>query len=647
MRNEIPSLTPRIVWHGVKLFFIVVCFLSAALWTYYTSERNTLLRQLEDNELLSVQLGARFIQKSLNEVTTDINVVGGLPELAAYLDSPTPAKLNAVDDALRNFSNAKRIYDQVRFLDERGMELARVNYGPDGAEAVPKAELQSKFDRYYFTSAVDLPPGDIFISPLDLNVEHGEIEVPFKPTLRIASPVYDAKGRKRGVLVLNYQGNRILEQLEDSSATNLGHMMLLNQEGYWLKGVSSEDEWGFMFPALQDRTLEKRWPEAWSRMKNVRSGQFLNQEGLFTFEQVRPFSPTASAALSAAPYWTVGSWVSDQTLREDTLALRRSLGLFGALMFVVVAPGCGAFAWLSAWRESTARALRGRDKLYKTLAENFPNGVVMLMQPDLSCVLAEGRGLEQLGLDRERLVGRHVLDVFPLETGKMVEEKLLKAMQGEEVVFEVDFGGKYFQSYIVPVYHDQGGLMAEMIMVHDITECKKLEYSLQEAATVDPLTGLHNRRRFDELLDILMGLARRYDTPLCLCMCDIDHFKLVNDTYGHATGDSALMLFGETLRAQVRQTDHVVRLGGDEFAILFPQTEPATVVEVLERIRLVMRENRLESGSGAVPPVTGSFGVARYISGMTAAGFMETADLALYAAKREGRDRVLFQPSGG
>lgn len=169
-----------------------------------------------------------------------------------------------------------------------------------------------------------------------------------------------------------------------------------------------------------------------------------------------------------------------------------------------------------------------------------------------------------------------------------------------------------------------------------------LQQKLQDLAATDPLTGLYNRRHVFEILHQELKRYERYRESFALILIDADHFKLVNDSYGHAAGDATLRFIAETCMASVRETDVVGRFGGEEFIILLPHTTGDEAMVVAERIRLAMHDSEK---SGEAASVTLSLGVAD--AGPDNATFdaiLKSADDALYAAKRDGRDRVAMMP---
>jgi two-component system cell cycle response regulator len=159
---------------------------------------------------------------------------------------------------------------------------------------------------------------------------------------------------------------------------------------------------------------------------------------------------------------------------------------------------------------------------------------------------------------------------------------------------------------------------------------------LAELASVDELTGVKNRRRFREDLDMYFALWSRHKTPLSLIMLDVDHFKRFNDTFGHPAGDAVLRDLSRQLREGSRDHDVVARYGGEEFAVLLPSTRADDAMAIAERFRL-----RIERMPSALRPITASLGVATTCEALpTCSALVEAADQALYRSKHSGRNRV-------
>ena len=164
---------------------------------------------------------------------------------------------------------------------------------------------------------------------------------------------------------------------------------------------------------------------------------------------------------------------------------------------------------------------------------------------------------------------------------------------------------------------------------------------LRRESAVDALTGLFNRRHLEQLLDRELEFAGRSQHPLSIVMLDLDHFKAINDHYGHPAGDAVLAGVAGVLRARLRSYDSPCRYGGDELLVVVPGAGAAEAKIVAESLRVQISLTRFNDGLRELPPLTASLGVATYPEhGQTAEELKRSADAALYAAKAAGRNRV-------
>lgn len=171
---------------------------------------------------------------------------------------------------------------------------------------------------------------------------------------------------------------------------------------------------------------------------------------------------------------------------------------------------------------------------------------------------------------------------------------------------------------------------------------ERIRRELMRRAMTDELTGLANRREFMASLDRAIAAARRNRRPLALAILDIDHFKRVNDTYGHPAGDAVIRTVASTAVDIMRGQDTVGRLGGEEFAVVLPDCSGDNAFAACERLRVAMREADLEMETGENISVTLSTGIAVFAKDDSAEAMIARADAALYDAKNGGRDRVLL-----
>ena len=191
-------------------------------------------------------------------------------------------------------------------------------------------------------------------------------------------------------------------------------------------------------------------------------------------------------------------------------------------------------------------------------------------------------------------------------------------------------------------------ILAERIRRNNVAvlESYREQALLRNVSTVDPLTGLHNRRWLNDMFIRQVDRCARARQAVCLAMVDIDHFKSVNDTYGHQAGDRVLAQVGRTMQRQLRPGDLVARYGGEEFAVLLPETALAEALAALERLRLAIGQCHASVAQRATIRVSVSIGVAQWQSGWSLDDLVQAADQALYRAKQAGRNCIVAADDG-
>jgi diguanylate cyclase (GGDEF)-like protein/PAS domain S-box-containing protein len=303
-------------------------------------------------------------------------------------------------------------------------------------------------------------------------------------------------------------------------------------------------------------------------------------------------------------------------------------------------------------RQRMAQALVAKEANFRLLAEQSSDMVTRigldnrLLYVSPSCVRITGWSAEEL-LDTSALAGIHPDDM------ERVEQVIaaLKNGEAEEARFVYrqrhrDKGEIWAEAalHVTPAA-DSGEIDGVVAVTRDITEQKDLQDKLASLAATDALTGLANRRAFDERLADEWARARRDGTQLSLLLIDVDHFKKFNDHYGHLAGDGCLRALGRILSAVARRpADLAARYGGEEFAVLLPNTGPDGCAEVGEGIRQALHDLAMLHAQN--PPsrlVTASVGAATSLPSQASDSgtLVAAADRALYAAKDSGRDRLV------
>jgi diguanylate cyclase (GGDEF)-like protein len=182
-----------------------------------------------------------------------------------------------------------------------------------------------------------------------------------------------------------------------------------------------------------------------------------------------------------------------------------------------------------------------------------------------------------------------------------------------------------------------------LALAHWMRQHREARYLAEQVARQDALTQLNNRRAFQEAALPLLDTAVRHERPLSLVMMDIDHFKSINDRYGHKTGDEALVAVANLLKRMSRSSDVVARWGGEEFILLLPESDTQQAANHAERLRRAVSEMRIQAGD-SVLTMTSSFGIATRAADLSLEALIDAADVLLYEAKRRGRNQVCSVP---
>jgi hypothetical protein len=374
-RLEIP--VDEMIKYFLMIFLPSVALVGIVLLIFYVSFTRIEGKILEKNEIRVVQFQSEIMHKALNAIVSDLLFLSGQTILLKLAKEKKATSRKIVANEYLSFSKNKRTYDQIRFLDVNGTEMVRVNFNQGQPRIVLAEALQNKAKRHYFEKTLQRKRGGVFVSPFDLNLDNGEIENPAKPVIRFGTPVFDEANQKSGIVILNYLGAEMLQQLERLSEGSLGQFVLLNSKGQWLKGLNPEDDWGFMYKKNKMQALGDSFPEAWSKLAQSNSGQFYTAKGLFTFETIlKPLSDFDSN-LSGSHSWKIVSYVSPKLL--DTRFRQLLFGLL--ILFGLLSVGLALLSWYLAvaLMHRKTEALK-RQQTEKDLKLSLQEKVVLLQE---------------------------------------------------------------------------------------------------------------------------------------------------------------------------------------------------------------------------------------------------------------------------
>ncbi len=251
-------------------------------------------------------------------------------------------------------------------------------------------------------------------------------------------------------------------------------------------------------------------------------------------------------------------------------------------------------------------------------------------------IIDYNRSAENILSGRDYIIGQNINDIFN-ELSSSLDES-----QNVQIVTETTINNRIYNIQNMPLTSIKNKSIGYIFLLRDITEYKKMAEQLQKLAITDELTGIYNRRHFNELSLREFVRAKRNKTQLSVIIMDIDHFKIVNDTYGHATGDEVLKTTAKSISASIRSLDIFARWGGEEFILCLPETSIIPAQKVAERIRLSINELAFHDKQNNVFKVSISLGVSDLKEyNETLDDVIGAADKALYEAKSKGRNKVV------
>ncbi|MFC1798449.1 sensor histidine kinase [Thermodesulfobacteriota bacterium] len=401
---------------ALTYFLPLAILISIIIGIFYYNEITTKKNIIKIDAVNKINMQIAKIRINFKHIVCDLLFFASYNQTIGVfgdLENPDEQKRKLSED-ISLFIRGSKIYDQIRILDSTGMEFVRVDFKNSKPVIVPKERLQFKGSRYYFMDSFALNNGEVFLSPFDLNIEHGLIEKPLKPMLRFGTPVNDRKGEKKGVLIFNYLGANLINEFKSIAADSAGFHMFLDSMGYWIVGRNPEEEWGFMFEDRKNRTMGNDFSEAWQKISSSNSGQFYTGDGLFTFTTFYPLleewkSSTGSGTaftfsekmIKADEYsWKIVSYIPDEYfIQENNKSFGKYILLGIAIIFVI-----GIMTWFLAQavarRRHAESELRKRNKKLTELNE-LKNKFVGIAAHDLRNPLISIRGFSEVILSDE------------------------------------------------------------------------------------------------------------------------------------------------------------------------------------------------------------------------------------------------------
>ena len=620
-----PNLHTQSVYKRfLTIFLPIMLLIGVALLFIYRADLRAANLVLDADETHTVDLHKKTIAGDFGSVISDLMFLSKNDELEELLNTRSAAALSALEENLLLFSFKKGIYDQIRFIDETGMEIVRVNYNGGSPRVVKRAGLQPKADRYYFKETIKLGPVGVYVSPFDLNIEHGKIEEPIKPITRFATALFDSRGKRRGILIFNYLGEKLINPLMRVSVNSPSNVMLLNAKGYWLYAPTEENEWGFMYEEKAHRTFGRAYPEAWAVISKGESGQFSTENGQFTYTTIYPILPFGDALSGvsgiAGPggeltrarqyYWKVVSHIPPGFVSVGSGSLfMRLLLIFGASVCLT-----GAGSWVvssAASRRGIAElALRESETRHRLIKDTSFDGII-ISGSDGFITDTNPMAWTIFGYEPGEMVGLALVDMMPVDyrerhlagIRRFIDTGEKKIQGRAEEVEGLKKDGTVFPIELAVSSFTIKGTVRFAAAIRDITDRKSVEdvqkrahealETCVEERTVQLKTAyerlkdetaerksmedeLLKARKLESLGVLAGGIAHDFNNLLTGILGNISHARVLSES-----GGKAHKMLGEAEKASLRARDLTRQLltfsrGGE------PVRRTASIVDLIK-----------------------------------------------------------------
>ncbi|HET8877602.1 MAG TPA: PAS domain-containing protein [Casimicrobiaceae bacterium] len=552
--------------------------------------------------------GAYVVCQDITRRKDAEEALAGRERFVRLIADGIPARITYIDTSNR------LLFGNRRFAEYWGREPADIVGRPlaDVVSSAAYAQIKPELDRSYaglarrFDLVVDRANGTEFYQ-----VDH--------------VPDIDAAGVVHGVVTIS-QDVTALRQAKQALAASEKRMRTVADNLPALIAYLDAGE-RYLFVNARSQQMFGLSPEA---MLGQRAQDVLSPE---TYAQSKPHLERACRGERARFQRTVvrnGRACHELVeLIPDQEASGRVLGLYALVQDI------------TDLRTAQAKAEESEERL-RSMTDSMPS-MVGYIDCD-RCYRFNNRYYETwLGRPLTEITGRRVADVLGPRAYENVAPNLDRAFAGERVDFDVEVpgpeGSRFVRGSYIPDIDASGAVLGVYTSSTDITPLKEVERQLERLAQRDTLTGLPNRHAFNDGIAAALRRSQRAATPVALLFLDVDGFKQINDTLGHAAGDEVLREFARRLSASVRATDLVARLAGDEFVIVLEGVHTREECRFVARKIIAAMRPEFDAGEAAVK-VTTSIGVALGQGGETTPeALLKRADSALYAAKGHGRDR--------
>jgi len=527
---------------------------------------------------------------------------------------------------------------QLSYIDAAGKEQVRIERTvPQAAPMIiPVEKLGNYSGNYLFEHSKEKPYGKVWFSSIDLHQDAWGVPVlPYEPEMSAMLPLADTNGVYDGVIVVTYNMKNFLHKLANAP---LYDMIMFNDRGYTIHHYDNTKSWGYYtdprfnisdeFPGTSERILSSTL---------YRNEHFVSKKfdlpidgGLNLILLLKKTYLKEQIDISQTQYILVSVIIFLLSLLLTFMTVK---------FFSITLLNLEEVRTLNTRLQSTRTELEQQRDELESIFTIALEGITILDREG-NILRFNNKYAEIVGYSKDILKNKRWFDFISQEDREEADKAYKKALEyGYYENFESSYINKEnehkrLKSSIV-LMPSRNELLLTTV---DYSELHNAYKQIERQAYLDELTQLQNRKSYNEKITELLLQFKNYDVPFSILLFDIDHFKSVNDQYGHDRGDEVLKRLGQLVRTTVRSSDHIFRIGGEEFVILQPHTQLKGSLISAENLRKrVEKELWIDEGKN----ITVSIGATEVQSEDGVESIFKRVDICLYHAKQQGRNRVV------
>jgi len=647
----------RLVLRRFLIVYFMLAIMLAALLLYICQQSHANLEnKVLDQEEIFVTSTIQAIQKEMHIQMMLLHMSTTSAQTIDFINKETPETRQKLQNYFSNLALTFHRYDHIRFIDLQGKERVRINDKNGQVYVVTEDALQDKSQTHYFQEGIKLAAGKVYVSPMELNKEHGVIQVPHKAVVRFVTPVFNAEGEKVGLIVLNYLATELLQNFRDKMKARPNRQgMLIDADGYWLSNHNKSNEWGNSLDSVME-TFAQQYPAVWPQIKDKQDGILKTEQGIFRFKSIDPFNLDSISHFKQA---NIHKFSINKAARFNNdwkiiIYLPQDIILKASFFYSMEGTITLTFFFISLALITFLALIISEEKRRQYNYNAFVNDELNDLYQNAPCgyhtldkhgnVLKMNKTeLNWLGYTEKEVIGKsfaHFLCPSSQPDFNEFLRQLTKMKKIEGVVLKIKCKANqhFYISISATLINKKGCVSFAHTSAFDITERIQLEQHLEHFANTDSLTEISNRRHFFELST---SLLLQHET-ISLFMLDIDHFKKINDQYGHNVGDIVLKELVHIIQKQLPEEAIFSRLGGEEFAILLAGLDSQQSLILAKDLCNLIASTAIKINADTYINMTTSIGTAQRNSQQDSINaLLKRADIALYEAKTTGRNKAV------